>query len=138
MSKIYILDASAILALFQQAQGFARINRLMKDALVVKHSIMMSAINWGEAYAVVLCDRGESSAQQAKMSLAGLPVQLISATPDMAIEAARIKVHFQLSYADSFAAALAIANHATLVTGDSDFQKIARQISILWLRRPSS
>jgi predicted nucleic acid-binding protein len=136
MNKTYVFDAGALLALFQQGQGFARVNRLMKEALVVKHSIMMSAVNWGEAFAVILRTRGEAAAQLIKMSLTDGPIQFVSVTPDMAVEAGRIKVNFQLSYADSFAAALAIAHHATLVTGDSDFQKVARQISILWLRRP--
>jgi uncharacterized protein with PIN domain len=136
MNKTYVFDAGALLALFQQGQGFARVNRLMKEALVVKHSIMMSAVNWGEAFAVILRTRGEAAAQLIKVSLTDGPIQFVSVTPDMAVEAGRIKVDFQLSYGDSFAAALAIANHATLVTGDSDFQKVARQISILWLRRP--
>ena len=136
MSKTYVLDASALLAFLQQTQGFARVNRLLKEALQQKHSILMSAVNWGEMFAVVLRTRGEASAQTVKLGLAGGPIQLISVTPDNAFEAARVKVDFQLSYADSFAATLAMANHATLVTADSDFQRIARQISILWLRRP--
>ena len=80
--------------------------------------------------------RGEAAAQLIKQSLTGGPIQLVSVTPEMAVEAARIKINSQLSYADSFAAALAVANHAILVTADSDFQRVARQISILWLRRP--
>lgn len=136
MNKIYVLDASALLALLQQTQGFARVNRLLKDALHQKHSILMSAVNWGETFTVILRNRGEAAAQVIRMSLGGGPIQLMSVTPDTAYEAARIKVDFQLSYADSFAAALAIGSRATLVTADSDFQRIARQVSILWLRRP--
>jgi len=136
MSKTYVLDAGALLALFQQGQGFARVNRLLKEALQENHSILMSAVNWGEAYGVILRIRGEASAQQIKLNLAGAGVKLVSVTPDMAVEAAHLKVNYQLSYADSFAAALAIANHAVLVTADSDFQKVARRVSISWLRRP--
>ena len=136
MSKTYVLDASALLVLFQQGPGFIRVNRLLKETLIAKHSVLMSAVNWGEAYAVILRDRGESSAQQAETVVAGLPIQLLAVGSELAVEAARIKVNFQLSYADSFAVALAIASNATLVTADSDFQKVARQIRILWLRRP--
>ncbi len=136
MNKKYVLDANALVVLFHQDQGFAKVNRLLKDSLQAKHSILMSAVNWSEAYGVILRVQGEASAQRARIVLPGLPIELVSVTPEMAVLAAEIRVHHQMALADSFAAALAIAHHATLVTGDSDFQKVARRVSILWLRGP--
>jgi predicted nucleic acid-binding protein len=39
-----------------------------------------------------------------------------------------------LPYADSFAAALAVRERATLVTSDPDFERLGKQVPILWLR----
>ncbi|HEV2988260.1 MAG TPA: PIN domain-containing protein [Candidatus Angelobacter sp.] len=136
MSKTYVLDASALVIFFQKDAGFEKISRLLKEAYAAGHCLLMSAVNWGETYAVILRLQGETAAQQAKTITTGLRIELAPVTPDDAVAAAEIRVRHQLRYLDSFAAALAMANHATLVTADLDFQKVARRISILWLRRP--
>jgi len=135
MSKTYVLDASALVIFFQKDPGFEKISRLFKDAHAAGHSLLMSAVNWGETYAVILRLQGETAAEQAETITTSLRIELASVTPDDAVAAAGIRVRHQLRYLDSFAAALALANHATLVTADMDFQKVARRISILWLRR---
>ena len=63
-----------------------------------------------------------------------LPVRLEPAGKQEAYEAAALKSVYKLPYADSFAAALALREHATLVTSDPHFEKLGRQLSILWLR----
>ncbi|HEV3040891.1 MAG TPA: PIN domain-containing protein [Candidatus Angelobacter sp.] len=136
MSKTYVLDASALVIFFQKDPGFEKISRLLKEAHATGHSLLMSSVNWGETYAVILRLQGEASAQQAKTITTSLRIELVPVTPDDAVAGAEIRVRHQLRYLDSFAAALALANHATLVTADQDFQKVARRISILWLRRP--
>lgn len=136
MNRIFVLDASALVVFFQKGPGFAKVNHLIKAAHAEDRPLLMSAINWGEAYAVILRVQGEPAAQQAKTITTSFPIKLVSVTPDDAVAAAEIRVRHQLAYPDSFAASLAIAHHATLVTGDSDFQKVSRRISILWLRHP--
>jgi predicted nucleic acid-binding protein len=136
MNKIYVLDASALVVFFQKGPGFVKIHQLVKDAHTAERPLLMSAINWGETYAVILRLQGEAAARQAKAITTNLPVELMPVTPDDAIVAAEIKVRHRLTYPDSFAASLAMAHHATLVTADADFQKVARRISILWLRHP--
>jgi ribonuclease VapC len=136
MTRTYVLDASALVIFFQNGPGFSKVNQLVKEAHTAERPLLMSAVNWGEVYAVILRLRGEAAAQQMAAFRINLPIELASVTPDDAIAAAEIRVRHQLSYPDSFAAALAMAHHATLVTADTDFQKVARRISILWLRRP--
>ncbi len=46
--------------------------------------------------------------------------------------AAHIKAEHQLAYADAFAAALAVSNGATLVTGDPEFKVLEDSLSIHW------
>ena len=41
-----------------------------------------------------------------------------------------------MSYADSFAAALAKENRAELLTRDKEFEQVEGEIKIAWLRSP--
>ncbi len=45
-----------------------------------------------------------------------------------------MKAKFKLYYVDSFAAALAVANKATLVTSDSDFRRLGHGFPVVWLK----
>ena len=47
--------------------------------------------------------------------------------------AAAIKARGNVSYADSFAAALAKLHGAVLVTGDNEFRQLKDEIAIEWL-----
>jgi predicted nucleic acid-binding protein len=58
---------------------------------------------------------------------------MVEVTQQRAFRAAEIKARYKLYYVDSFAAALAIENKATLVTSDSDFRKI-RSLPVMWLK----
>jgi len=63
-----------------------------------------------------------------------LPFELLDVTPQRACQAAEIKTKYKLYYVDSFAAALAIEQKATLVTSDSDFRKLGHVFPVVWLR----
>ena len=53
-----------------------------------------------------------------------LPIEVISVDDELVIEAARIKSSSSASYADCFAAALALRFDAPVVTGDPDFREL--------------
>ena len=46
-----------------------------------------------------------------------------------------LTANYPISYADAFAASLAIINHSSLLTGDPEFKKLEKKedISIEWL-----
>ncbi len=67
-------------------------------------------------------------------ALGPLPVEVLDATPQMAIQAADVKAKYKLYYVDSFAASLAIEQKATLVTSDSDFRKLGHGFPVVWLK----
>jgi predicted nucleic acid-binding protein len=52
--------------------------------------------------------------------------------------AATLKHKYQIRYADSFAAALALTHKARLVTSDPEFDKLGRQMKIPRLPRHTS
>jgi ribonuclease VapC len=52
---------------------------------------------------------------------------------DHVIEAARIKAHHPLSFADCFAVATAARENAIVVTGDPEFKAVEKLVEIEWL-----
>jgi len=57
----------------------------------------------------------------------------IDAEWDIAHEAGRFKAKNKMSFADCFAAALALQRKAHLVTDDAEFKQVEPDISVIWL-----
>ena len=132
--KTYVFDASALFSLLQKKTSAQKINELLKQAVHGRADILMSAVNYGEVYGVVLREHGPDRAATVMSALYPLPIRVLDATPQRAFHAAEIKSKYKLYYVDSFAAGLAIENKATLVTSDSDFRRLGHGASVLWLR----
>jgi predicted nucleic acid-binding protein len=65
-----------------------------------------------------------------------VPVNLIDyISEELFLSAATIKAKYPISYADSFAAAVAMINKCPLLTGDSEFKVLEKHriITIEWL-----
>jgi predicted nucleic acid-binding protein len=54
---------------------------------------------------------------------------------ELLLTVTRLKANYPISYADSFAASLAIIHNSHLLTGDPEFKKLEKKesISIKWL-----
>jgi predicted nucleic acid-binding protein len=129
----YVLDSSALLAYVDEGVKGEKIAHLLKNALRGDGDVLMSAVNYGEAYGVMLRERGSERAM-ATLSLVGqVPIRVLDATPQRALRAAETKTKYKLYYADSFAAALAMEFNAKLVTSDSDFRRLGHNFPISWL-----
>jgi predicted nucleic acid-binding protein len=57
----------------------------------------------------------------------------VEANKDLTLLAAHLKADHKMSYADCFAAALAIKKKCELVTGDEEFKHVEKQIKIHWI-----
>ena len=132
--KMYVFDASALFAYLQKTAGASKVNELLKQAIRGPARVLMSAVNYGEVYGRVLRDYGPDQARTAMNALNPLPIEVLDATPQRALQAADVKVKYKLYYIDSFAAALAIEQKATLVTSDSDFRKLGHGFPVVWLK----
>lgn len=132
--KIYVLDASALLAYLQNKPSGKKVNKLLKEALRGRADVLMSSVNQGEVYAWILREHGADRAVITMSALQPLPIRIIDVTSARALRAAEVKLTYKLYYVDSFAAALAIESKATLVTSDSDFRKLGHGFPILWLK----
>jgi len=132
--KTYVFDASALLGFLQGKPSAVKVGGLLKESVLGRAEILMSAVNFGEVYGIVLREHGSDAAQTAMSAVRPLPIRLIDATPERCLHAAEVKTKYRLYYVDSFAAALAIENKATLVTSDTDFRKLGHGLAVVWLR----
>ena len=110
----------------------------MEDVLVLAGKrdspLLMTDVNYAEVkYSILKKDGADAWAEAAKI-LPGLPIDFHSTTRALADTAADFKARFKMSLADAFAAALAKEKKAELVTGDTEFKPLEREIKILWLK----
>jgi predicted nucleic acid-binding protein len=121
--KTYVLDASALMTFFEDRAGADQVEELLAKAAESKRPLLMSVVNWGEVYYSVWRARGENAAGAKLREIAQLPIEIVGVDMELGKLAATLKVQHNLPYADCFAAALAQARKATLVTTDKDFER---------------
>jgi len=131
--KTYVLDASALMTFFEDRAGADKVEELLAKAAEAKHPLVMSAVNWGEVYYSVWRARGEKAAAAKLQEIAQLPIEIVGVDMELAKLAASLKAQHHLPYADCFAAALAQARKATLVTCDKDFERVGTAVKIHWV-----
>jgi predicted nucleic acid-binding protein len=129
----YVLDANALLAYLGQRPAASRVAGLLREAARCEQPLLMSVVNWGEVLHAVWTESGEDSARRLAAGITGLPVTLWPASAEDAFDAARLKAVHKLPYADSFAAGLALRERAIIVTSDPHFERLGKQVAILWL-----
>jgi predicted nucleic acid-binding protein len=135
-ARRYVLDANALIALFEGRQPAAeRVRKVLAEASRSDAPLWMSAVNWGEVFYTEWRWHGESKAREAEMNLHRLPILVITVDLDRATRAAALKQRHNLGYADSFAAELAIERSAWLVTADPEFSKLGKALTVYPLPR---
>jgi predicted nucleic acid-binding protein len=128
-----VLDSSALMVFFEDRSGAAQIEDLLAKAAETRRPLLMSVVNWGEVYYSIWRARGEAAAESKLREIDQLPIEVVEAGADLTKLAASLKARHTLPYADCFAAALARARKATLVTSDKDFERVASSLKILWV-----
>ena len=129
----YVLDASALMAFFEDRAGGEKVEELLSKAAEAKRPLLMSVVNWGEVYYAIWRAHGEKPANTKLQETAQLPIELVDVDAELARLAASLKAQHNLPYADCFAACLAQTMKSALVTTDRDFECVARVLKILWV-----
>ena len=93
----------------------------------------MSVINAGEVWYVIARRTSPADADAAISDLHKLGIQFDNAEWKISRQAALFKSMHRMSYADAFAAALALQKNAHLVTGDKEFMQVESELKIVWL-----
>jgi predicted nucleic acid-binding protein len=128
-----ILDAHALLVFLEKEPGYEKVEFLFVNAVEKDKSLLMTSVNFGEVYYIVLRECGQAKAHEIEKIIQSLPIDIIDVDLGLAKEAARIKATNKISYADCFAAALAKLHRGELVTGDKEFKGLENDIKIAWI-----
>ena len=132
MKKV-VLDAWAIMALINgEEPAAAQVKNLFQQS---DTDIYCSTINLGEVYYIIARKKGVAVADKDVEIIGQLPISFILPDRQGIINAARWKSQHRMSYADAFAASLAVAFDATLWTGDSELIVLGSILKIKALRR---
>lgn len=134
-NKQYVLDAYALLAFLEAEPGGEVVQELLQAA---DNIFFISVINLGEVYYTLWRERGKEAADLFALELCQFDnIVVIDANWERVRMAAQFKAGGGLSYADCFAAALAVEKNAPVLTGDRELARIADKIKIIWLDRKS-
>jgi predicted nucleic acid-binding protein len=133
--KDYVLDANAVIRYFKvgNASGGEKVQDLFLQAQRNQARLSMSVINMGEVLYILIKNIGEQRALH-YIQVLQHGVTIVEADISQTIQAATLKHQYKLGYADSFAATLALASRATLVSADPSFESIGK--SLKWMRLP--
>lgn len=91
----------------------------------------------GEVYYITCREKGKDVADLAYTRIKGFPVRFVDRiTEELLLTASGLKAKFSISYADSFAAALAKINRVPLLSGDPEFEPLQEngEVDMAWLR----
>ena len=129
-----VLDTWALLAFFKGEDAADTVETLIHKATDEKVRLCLCVVNWGEVYYSMWRAGGKAAADDVAADLSRMPIELVEADLHLAKQAAIYKATNKLSYADAFAAALAKIKGAELVTGDTEFKPLEKEIKINWLK----
>ncbi|MCL2440593.1 MAG: type II toxin-antitoxin system VapC family toxin [Treponema sp.] len=133
----YVLDACALIALFNEEEGADTVEKLMIQAKNDIDRLFMSSIQVMEVYYDRIYVKGIEYANTILESIYTSPIIVLhDVSRDVITEAARFKTSYSMSIADTFAAATAKSLGAPLVTKDNEMKEAgdAGEFSIFWLR----
>lgn len=128
-----VLDSFALLAYLEGEAAAGDVEDVLNLGRRQHADIWMSVVNLGE---VLYITEREQSLQAAQIALAAvdqLPIALVDADRLLTLDAAHVKAHHSIAYADAFAVSLAMKHDAAIVTGDPEFEKVESLVPVYWI-----
>ena len=132
----FVFDSYALIGYLENESFSDRIQDILTQAKKRDFRLYIHAIHIGEVYYITLREQGRSLANLAYARIKALPIKTIDRIDEeLLLTAAGLKAKHPISYADSFAAALAMIKNCPLLTGDPEFTTLEKQgiIRIEWL-----
>jgi predicted nucleic acid-binding protein len=121
------------MAYIEDEPAAERVADMIADAREDRVRLLMSVVNVGEVWYNMARRRSDHDADDAIRDLRSIGIEFIDADWPVTEIAAGYKAKGGISYADCFAAALARSSNATLVTGDREFKRLEKELTIEWL-----
>lgn len=131
--KTTVLDACALLAMFFGESGMEQVRDLFHKAAEMDKPLLISAVNWAEVLYKVQGKQGREALETVRRFESTMPLDVVPVDRELAESAARLKVMHNLGLADAFAAALTKSKKAELVTADTEFEGLTKEMKIAWL-----
>jgi len=122
-----VLDSWPILEWFYNRSPADKLfESLLESTYRENIRLCMSRMNLGEVYYSAIKEyKDVSTGSTLLRQLDRLPIEVVSVSDEHVDVAARLKSIYKISYADGFAAALAVERNAPVATGDRDFRLLA-------------
>lgn len=133
--KALVFDSWAIIAFYEDEPAGKQVAEIITEANEHRTPLWMSVVNAGEVWYIIARRTSEADADATIAELQSLGLQFDNAEWKISRQAALFKSKHTMSYADAFAAALALQKNAHLVTGDREFKQVEGQVKILWLNK---
>ena len=130
---IRVLDAHGLLVFLEKEDGYEKVEQSFVNAVEKDKYLLMSSVNFGEVYYIVLRECGQDKAYEIEKIIRTLPIEIIDVDMQLAREAAHFKANYRISYADCFAAALAKLRKGEIITGDKEFKSLETEVKIAWI-----
>lgn len=137
-SNRFVLDSYALIGYLENEPFSQRIEQFLRSAKRGDTLLYLHAIHLGEVYYITLREQGQKSADLAYSRIKAFPVAFISdIDEELLITAATLNANYPISYADSFAAGLAIVKNCPLISGDPEFVALesGKIITVEWLSK---
>ncbi len=132
----YILDSFAVIAYLRSEPNSEAVREVLEEAEEGTARLHMHAINLGEVFYVTYRKEGEALADSVYATIKECPIEIVrDVSEGFLLNVCRLKATYPMSYADAFAAGLAIQKDAVLVTGDKEFKSLEAdgKIKVLWI-----
>ena len=136
MPARFVLDSYALIGYLENEPFAGRIQKYLKQARKAETYLYLHAIHLGEVYYITLREQGQNAADLAYARIKAFPLTFFDTIDEeLLLKAASLKAGYPISYADSFAAALAKIHNCALLTGDPELRVLEKEkiISIVWL-----
>jgi len=132
--KATVLDSYAVITYLQKQQGYEDVAMIFEECVSKEREVFLCIVNWGEVIYQALRTGGEERAELAEDIMRALPINLVEANKDLTLQAAHLKAFHKMSYADCYAAALAMKKKCELMTGDKEFKQVEKEIKVRWIK----
>ena len=132
--KSAVLDSCALLALFFDEPGAEKMELFFQVASAADRPVFIAAVNWAEVLYKMERRHGKAGLEIARQFESTTPLEVVPLDRELAEAAAHLKTLHSLGLADAFAAALAKAKKAELITADTEFKVLEGEIKIVWLK----
>ena len=133
----FVLDSYALIGYLENESFSDMLQHTFTQAKNGTFILYCHSIHIGEVYYITYREQNRRMADLVYLRIKSLPIRIVDrVNEELLLTAAGLKAEYPISYADAFAAGLAMINNCPLVTGDPEFKLLEKKgiLSIEWLK----